>query len=97
MPLGRHLHPSRENNVLFLGTGFWDLGHRLFRTAPETFPAKFLAGDVFGDAYLSLTSPTISSLPPPVASVNTLTELQGRISVIRSSALFHLFSDEKQL
>jgi len=37
-----------------------------------------------------------SGLLPPVASVNTLTELQGRASVIRASALFHLFSEEKQ-
>ena len=96
MVLGRHLHPSRENNVvLFLGTEFWDLGHRLFRTTPETYPVKFLAGDVFDNAYLSLTAPMSSGPPPPVASVITLTKLQGRVSVIRASALFHLFSEEK--
>ena len=68
----------------------------MFRTTPETFPAKFLAGDAFDDAHLSLTAPIISSSPPPVASVNTLTELRGHISVIHASALFHLFNEEKQ-
>ena len=68
----------------------------MFRTTPETYPVKFLAGDVFDDAYLSLISPMPSGPPPPAASVNTLTELRGRVSVIRASALFHLFSEEKQ-
>ena len=82
--------------TFYLGKGFWDLGHKLFRTTPATFPAKFLAGDAFDDAHLSLTAPIISGSPPPVASVNTLTELRGHISVIHASALFHLFNEEKQ-
>jgi hypothetical protein len=68
----------------------------LFRTTPETFPARFLAGDAFDDAHLSITTPIPSGPPPPVASVNTLTELRGHISVIHASALFHLFGEEKQ-
>ena len=68
----------------------------MFRTSPETFPVKFLAGDAFDDAHLSLTTPILSGSLPPVASVNILTELRGRISVIHASALFHLFSEEKQ-
>ena len=79
------------------GTEFWDLGHRLFRTTPETYPAKFLAGDVFDDAHLSLTALVPPGPPPPVASVNTLTELRGHISVILACSLFHLFDEEKQL
>jgi len=78
-----------------LHAGFWDLGHKLFRTAPETYPAKFLAGDAFDDAHLSPTAPMPSG-PPPVASVNILTELRGHISVIHASSLFHLFDEEKQ-
>ena len=68
----------------------------MFRTTPETFPLKFLAGDAFDDAHLSPTAPVPSGPPPPVASVNTLTELRGHISVIHASGLFHLFSEEKQ-
>jgi len=57
---------------------------------------KFLAGDAFDDAHLSLTPPIPSGPAPPVASVNTLTELRGHISAIHASALFHLFSEEAQ-
>lgn len=77
--------------------GFWDLGHKLFRTTPETYPAKFLAGGVFNDAHLCHTAPIPSSPPPSIASVNTLTELLGHVSVIYASSLFHLFNEEKQL
>ena len=77
--------------------GFWDLGHKLFKTTPETYPAKFLVGDMFDDAHLSPTTPVPSGPQPPVASVNSLTELRGHTSVIYASALFHLFDEEKQL
>lgn len=75
---------------------FWDLGHKLFRTTPETYPAKFLAGDMFDDAHLSPTTPTPSGPPPPVGSVNSLTELRGHVSAITTSSFFHLFGEEKQ-
>ena len=68
----------------------------MFRTTPETFPLNFLAGDAFDDAHLSPTAPVPSGPPPPVASVNTLTELRGHISVTHASSLFHLFNEEKQ-
>ena len=82
--------------TLYRGIGFWDLGHKLFRTTPETYPAKFLAGDAFDDAHLSPAAPVPSGLPPTVASVKSLTELRERISAIHASALFHLFNEEKQ-
>ena len=72
------------------------MGHKLFRTTQETYPAKFLAGDAFDDAHLCPTAPVPSS-PPSVASVNTLTELRGHLSVIYAASLFHLFSEERQL
>jgi len=72
------------------------LGHKLFRTTPETFPVNFLAGDAFDDAHISLTSPKLPGPPPSVASVDTLTELRGHISVIHASTLFHLFNEEAQ-
>ena len=68
----------------------------MFRTTPETFTVKFLAGDAFDDAHLSLTAPIPCGSPPPVASVNTPTELRGHVSVVHTSALFHLFNEEKQ-
>ena len=72
------------------------MGHKLFRTTQETYPAKFLAGDAFDDAHLCPTAPVPPS-PPSVASVNTLTELRGHLSVIHASSLFHLFGEERQL
>jgi len=79
-----------------LVTEFWDLGHKLFKTTPEIYAAKFLAGDAFDNAHLSPTAPVSSGPPPPVASVNTLTELRGHVSAIHASSLFHLFNEEKQ-
>jgi len=75
---------------------FWDLGHTLFRTTPETYPVKFLAGDVFDDAHLLPTTSRPFGPPLPVGSVDSLTELQGCVSVIYASSFFHLFSEEKQ-
>ena len=69
----------------------------MFRTTLETYPAKFLAGDVFDDAHLSPAAPMPSGPPPPVALVNSLTELRGRVSAIYASFFFHLFNEEKQL
>jgi len=82
--------------TLYRVTGFLDLGHKLFRTTPDTYPAKFLAGDAFDDAHLSLTTPVPSGPPPQVSSVNTLTELRGHVSAIFASALFQLFDEERQ-
>ena len=72
------------------------MGHKLFKTTPETYRAKFLAGDAFDDAHLSPTAPVPSGPPPAVASANSLTELREHISVIYASAFFHLFNEEKQ-
>ena len=95
--LGIIVFARRARLTFCVVTGFWDLGHKLFRTTPETYPVKFLAGDAFDDAHLSLTAQVSSGPPPPIASVNTLTELRGHISVILASSLFHLFNEEKQL
>jgi hypothetical protein len=85
---------------------FWDYGHELFRSSPETFPAKFIAGDVFSATTLQPRGPYITneeiaavlSRPvPSLSDLNSLTPLQGKISAIHASALFHLFSEEEQL
>lgn len=81
--------------TVYVIPGFWDAGHKLFKTTPESFPAKFIGGDAFNDAHLCPTAP-VSPNPPSVRSVSTLTELRGHISVIHASSLFHLFREEKQ-
>ena len=68
----------------------------MFKTTPESYPAKFLAGDAFDNEHLCPTAPSPSGPPPSVASVKTLTELRGHISVIHASSFFHLFGEEKQ-
>lgn len=88
--------PISQTIATDLEAGFWDAGHKLFRTTPETYPAKFLAGDAFNDAHLCPTAPVLPDPPPSVASVNTLTELRGHISVIHASSFFHLFNEEEQ-
>ncbi|KAK7052305.1 methyltransferase ausD [Favolaschia claudopus] len=78
---------------------FWDLGHELFNTTPETFPVTFLAGDALDPNFLQPSSPlpTSSSSLPPSSSLTSLTPLIGHISAIHISSLFHLFFEPQQL
>ena len=87
-------------------TGFWDYGHELFKSSPESFPAAFIAGDIFDPAMLEprgafLESDEINSvLADPVPSLrdlSSLTPLQGKVSAIHTSAFFHLFPEDQQL
>ncbi|KAJ7048499.1 hypothetical protein C8F01DRAFT_1070785 [Mycena amicta] len=74
---------------------FWDYGHELFRSTPETLPIKFLAGDIFD---LDFFAPgTKIETPPTLSTLTSLTPLNKHLSVIHVSYLFHLFSEEKQL
>lgn len=79
---------------------FWDLGHKLFRSTPETFPVPFIAGDVFNPKHITLT-PAVDAVPstpvPSLSSLTSLNPLQGRISAIHVSAFFHLFDEAEQL
>jgi hypothetical protein len=81
---------------------FWDMGHQLFRSTPETFPVKFIRGDFFDPSHCAVTAPhtgpdTLSTPRPDLKALNSLNPLQGHVSVIHVSAFFHLFSEEKQL
>ncbi|KAF9481164.1 hypothetical protein BDN70DRAFT_855524 [Pholiota conissans] len=88
-----------------LQQGFWDAGHDLFNSTPETFPAAFVPGDVFDPAMLKprgafITEEDIASIPtttPPLKELTSLTPLQGKISAIHASSFFHLFQEDKQL
>ncbi|KAF7791668.1 hypothetical protein EIP86_002691 [Pleurotus ostreatoroseus] len=79
---------------------FWEYGHRLFKSTPETFLVQFIPGDVFNPAFLT-TAPIPEAKPagPPPAlnNLTSLTPLNGHLSAIHASAFFHLFSEEKQL
>jgi len=78
---------------------YWELGHKLFRTTPETFPAAFVPGDALSDEFLRWeplldTPPTTPT--PDLNSLKTLTPLSGRISAIHASSFFHLFGESTQ-
>lgn len=83
-------------------SGLWDLGHKLYRTTPETFPAGFVSGDAFSDSTTTLQEP-LSSPPLPEARpeslipLTSLNPLRGHVAAIHGSLFFHLFDEEKQL
>ena len=87
---------------------FWEYGHELFKSTPQTFPAAFIAGDIFNPDFLApRDSQAIinasdeiynAGAPIPVLrNLHSLTPLQGKISAIYSASLFHLFDEEAQL
>ncbi|KAJ7220508.1 hypothetical protein GGX14DRAFT_674926 [Mycena pura] len=85
-----------------LRPAFWNCGHELFQTNPDTFPIKFLAGDAFDPAFLAPTEPLtsqdeVSTPAPPLASLTSLTPLRGHVSALHTSSVFHLFFEAQQL
>ncbi|KAH9922692.1 hypothetical protein B0H21DRAFT_815090 [Amylocystis lapponica] len=82
-----------------LQAGFWDLGHKLFKSTHETFPVPFLAGDAFDPAFLPLSAPfsvSPSTPAPTLSALTTLGPLLGHVSAIHASSFFHLFDEEDQ-
>ncbi|KAI0374559.1 hypothetical protein BV20DRAFT_1049336 [Pilatotrama ljubarskyi] len=78
---------------------FWELGHKLFKSTPETFPIPFIPGDAFDPQHLEPVPPSYSPPGTPVPRLSTLTSLnplRGHISAIHASAFFHLFTEEQQ-
>lgn len=79
---------------------FWDLGHELFRSTPETFPVTFIEGDIFDKNFLVENKPVYATedlqSPLILSSVTSLSSLHGRLSVIAAIALFHVFDEEQQ-
>ncbi|KAF9223014.1 hypothetical protein BS17DRAFT_782144 [Gyrodon lividus] len=87
--IGSDIHPE-----------FGELGHKLFRTTPETFAGHFIPGDALDSTLLSVVEPfTVvpDSLEPELKTLTSLNPLHGRISAIHASNFFHLFSESKQL
>ncbi|KAI1794945.1 hypothetical protein LXA43DRAFT_883162 [Ganoderma leucocontextum] len=93
-PMGRaiasDLHPE-----------FWDLGHKLFKSTPETFPIPFIPGDAFDPAFLEATAPFYADGPPSdarpdLSAITSLNPLRGHVSAIHASSFFHLFDEDAQ-
>jgi hypothetical protein len=80
-------------------TGFYDIGHKLFKSTPESFPVKFIAGDVFDPSHIALVEDksTILSSRPPLQTLTSLNPLRGHVSAIHVSFFFHLFDEAGQL
>ncbi|KAG6918988.1 hypothetical protein DXG01_010227 [Tephrocybe rancida] len=81
---------------------FWNYGHDLFKSTPESFPAAFVAGDAFDPGIIRPREPfyapeEAAPLGQPLSSLTSLTPLQGRLSVIHASSFFHLFDEAEQL
>lgn len=81
---------------------YWSLGHQLFKTTPESYPAHFFGGDIFDENLLKAgpildTGATPESPRPELASSKSLTPLNGHVSVIHTSSFFHLFTEKEQL
>ncbi|KZW00939.1 hypothetical protein EXIGLDRAFT_603603 [Exidia glandulosa HHB12029] len=72
---------------------FWDVGHRLFRSTPQSCPIQFIPGDLFSDAFLSSSAPPS---PPPEGRLVNPKSLHGAFSAIHVAAFFHLFPLDKQ-
>ncbi|KAJ3834353.1 hypothetical protein F5878DRAFT_363699 [Lentinula raphanica] len=94
-----------ENTIgIDLYKEFWDIGHEMFKSTPDSFPAGFVGGDIFDDTTLapsfdpSNKASTISSLESlNLRSLTSLTPLRHRVSAIYVCNVFHLFNVEKQL
>ena len=70
------------------------MGHKLFKSTPESFPVPFIQADVFALPALPLpAAPPPDPLPAPPTS---LAPLAGRLSAIHMSYFFHLFAEERQ-
>jgi hypothetical protein len=79
---------------------FWDIGHKLFKSTPESFPAKFIAGDILDPSHLAASdhqNPDESfETIPPLQSLTSLNPLRGHVSVIHALSFFHLFDEPGQ-
>ncbi|KAH7928244.1 hypothetical protein BV22DRAFT_218164 [Leucogyrophana mollusca] len=78
----------------------WDLGHELYMSTPETFPAHFIPGDAFNPLHLSAAPPSrvaTDTCLPDLTTLKSLNPLRGHISIIHASSFLHLFGEEKQI
>ncbi|KAG1745265.1 hypothetical protein EDB19DRAFT_1693532 [Suillus lakei] len=92
------LHPGRIGSDLH--QELWNLGHDLFKSSPETFPAHFVGGDAFDPKILAVAPPAptqTGALAPDLNNLTSLNPLRGCVSAIHATAFFHLFKEDQQL
>jgi len=88
-------YPMENIVATDLRRDFWDLGFKLFKDTPTTFPVPFLGGDIMSSDLLDLNA-SKPSTRPNLSNLTSLTDLLGHVSIIHASAFFHLFSEEDQ-
>ncbi|SJK98339.1 uncharacterized protein ARMOST_01604 [Armillaria ostoyae] len=86
-------YPVQQAIATDLHLEFWDLGHKLFKSTPESFPARFIAADIF--ELKDLAKQPLASAPE-LSKVQSFAELSGSVSAIHASSLFHLFDEQQQ-
>ncbi|KAI0090003.1 hypothetical protein BDY19DRAFT_96758 [Irpex rosettiformis] len=91
--LGTDLNPSSCYHGI---AEFWEVGHKLFKSTPETFPVKLIPGNIFEQSFLDPEA-KVQDPTPDISTLTNLTPLVGHVSVIHSSAFFHLFDESHQL
>ncbi|PPQ78837.1 hypothetical protein CVT26_011848 [Gymnopilus dilepis] len=92
--------PARNIIASDISREFWDLGHELFRSTPETFPVTFIQGDVFDTSFLAQQEPVYTGTdlkPLDISTLQSLSPLHGRLKAIAALALFHLFDEDQQI
>jgi hypothetical protein len=77
------------------------MGHELFNSSPETFPAHFVGGNALDPEILAVAPPAsmqITGIPSPdLTNITSLNPLHGSVSAIHATAFFHLFKEDEQL
>ena len=89
---------KKIDTILILA--FWDFGHELYKSTPETFAATCLVGDVLDPVFLPVGKISTRAPATPCPDLRSLTSclpLAGRVSVIYVARFFHLFDEKKQL
>ncbi|KAH0840326.1 hypothetical protein J3R83DRAFT_1342 [Lanmaoa asiatica] len=91
--------PLKNTVTTDLKKEFYDMGHALFNTTPETYPLSFVPGDAFDPNILQIVPPfdePPSTERPDLSTLTSLNPLAGRCAVIYASNFFHMFSEENQ-
>ncbi|KAK0453979.1 uncharacterized protein EV420DRAFT_1481710 [Desarmillaria tabescens] len=82
-------YPVQQAIATDLYPEFWDLGHKLFKSIPESILALFIPADIFELKDL-VKQPIVSN--PKLSKVQSSTELSGNISAIHELELTEIMA-----
>ncbi|OSC97446.1 hypothetical protein PYCCODRAFT_1377204 [Trametes coccinea BRFM310] len=92
-------YPAENIIASDLRPEFWNLGHKLFKSDPGTFPVTFLPGDVLDTTFIGTASPVYGApctQRPDLRGLHKLAPLTGHLRAIHASDFFHLFTEANQ-